>query len=100
MDVVAFERVHESFREFHAFFVLAFGRKQWREHSKNYLQALLPIRRASTLPETVPASARASQPTEARWDDEAVDASKNTWVPGLTLRRCGCSTAAIFPSRA
>ena len=41
MDVAAFERVYESFREFHAFFAVAFGRKQWREHSKNYLQALL-----------------------------------------------------------
>ena len=41
MDVAAFERVYESFREFHAFFTVAFGRKQWREHSKNYLQALL-----------------------------------------------------------
>ena len=41
MDVAAFERVYESLREFHAFFTVAFGRKQWREHSKNYLQALL-----------------------------------------------------------
>ena len=78
MDVAAFERVYESFREFHAFFAVAFGRKQWREHSKNYLQALLvqsqERRNAENLSETVPASARAMQRflTEARWDDDVV----------------------------
>ena len=42
MDVAAFERVYESFGEFHAFFVVgAFGRRQWREHSRHYIQALL-----------------------------------------------------------
>ena len=65
MDVAAFERVYESFREFHAFFAVAFGRKQWREHSKNYLQALLvqsqERRNAENLSEAVPASARAMQ---------------------------------------
>ena len=78
MDVAAFERVYESFGEFHAFFAVAFGRKQWREHSKNYLQALLvqsqERRNAENLSETVPASARAMQRflREARWDDGAV----------------------------
>ena len=78
MDVAAFERVYESFREFHAFFAAAFGRKQWREHSQHYLQALLvqsqERRNAENLSETVPASARALQRflTEARWDDDAV----------------------------
>ena len=65
MDVAAFERVYESFQEFHAFFAVAFGRRQWREHSKNYLQALLvqsqERRNAGNLSETVPASARAMQ---------------------------------------
>ena len=78
LDVAAFERVYESFREFHAFFAAAFGRKQWREHSRHYLQALLvqsqERRNAENLSETVPASARAMQRflTEARWDDGAV----------------------------
>ena len=78
MGVAAFERVYESFREFHAFFAAAFGRKQWREHSQHYLQALLvqsqERRNAENLSETVPASARAMQRflTEARWDDGAV----------------------------
>ena len=55
-----------------------FGRKQWREHSQHYLQALLvqsqERRNAENLSETVPASARAMQRflTEARWDDDAV----------------------------
>jgi len=33
MEVAEFERVYEAFRDFHAFFAPAFGRKQWREHS-------------------------------------------------------------------
>ena len=41
MDTVSFERVYDSFQKFHAFFAASFGRKQWREHSRNYLQALL-----------------------------------------------------------
>ena len=78
MDVAAFERVHECFGEFHGFFAAAFGRKQWREHSRHYLQALLvqsqERRNAENLSETVPASARAMQRflTEARWDEDAI----------------------------
>ena len=41
MDAASFERVYDSFQEFHAFFAASFGRKQWREHSRSYLQALL-----------------------------------------------------------
>ncbi len=78
MDVEAFERVYEAFREFHAFFAPAFGRKQWREHSEHYLQALLvqsqERRNAENLAEMVPVSARALQRflTEARWDHDEV----------------------------
>jgi SRSO17 transposase len=70
--------VYEAFREFHAFFSPAFGRKQWREHSRHYLQALLvqsqERRNAENLAEMVPVSARALQRflTEASWDDAAV----------------------------
>jgi len=78
MEVGAFERVYEAFGEFHAFFASAFGRKQWREHSRHYLQALLvqsqERRNAENLAEMVPVSARALQRflTEAPWDDDAV----------------------------
>ena len=41
MDAASFERVYDSLQEFHAFFAASFGRKQWRDHSGNYLQALL-----------------------------------------------------------
>ena len=34
-------RDSDSFQKFHAFFAASFGRKQWREHSRNYPQALL-----------------------------------------------------------
>ena len=78
MDAVGFERVYDSFEEFHAFFAASFGRKQWREHSRSYLQALLvqaqERRNAENLSESVGVSARAMQRflTEARWDDDAV----------------------------
>ena len=69
---------YDSFKEFHSFFAPAFGRKQWREHSRDYLRALLvqsqERRNAENLSESVGVSARALQRflTEARWDDGAV----------------------------
>ena len=78
MDAASFERVYDSFQKFHAFFAPSFGRKQWRERSRNYLQALLvqarERRNAENLSESVGISARAMQRflTEARWDDDAV----------------------------
>ena len=78
MDAASFKRVYDSFQKFHAFFAPAFGRKQWREHSRNYLQALLvqsgERRNAENLSEAVPVSARAMQRflTEARWSDDSV----------------------------
>ena len=78
MDTASFERVYDSFQKFHAFFAASFGRKQWREHSRNYLQALLvqaqERRNAENLSESVGVSARAMQRflTEARWSDDAV----------------------------
>ena len=78
MDAASFERVYDSFEEFHDFFAPSFGRKQWREHSRNYLQALLvqaqERRNAENLSESVGISARAMQRflTEARWSDDAV----------------------------
>ena len=78
MDAASFERVYDSLQEFHAFFAASFGRKQWRDHSGNYLQALLvqdqERRNAENLSESVGISARAMQRflTEARWSDETV----------------------------
>ncbi len=78
MDAAAFARVYEAFGEFHAYFVPLFGRRESRDHSRHYLQALLvqsgERRNAGNLPETVPASARAMQRflAESPWDDESV----------------------------
>ena len=78
MDAAALERVYEAFQEFHAYFSPAFGRKQWRERSGQYLQGLLvqsqERRNAENLSETVAASPRVMQRflTEARWDDDGV----------------------------
>ena len=78
MDGASFERVYDNFQDFHAFFAASFGRKQWREHSRNYLQGLLvqagERRNAENLPESVGISARSMQRflTEARWSDDTV----------------------------
>ena len=78
MDAANFERVYDGFQQFHAFFAPAFGRKQWRERSRDYLQALLvqagERRNAENLAESVGVSARVLQHflTEARWDDDSV----------------------------
>jgi SRSO17 transposase len=79
MDLQAFERIEASFRQFHADFASAFGRKPWRERSRDYLQGLLVQSaergNAENLAEAVVgASPRVLQRflTEARWDDQAV----------------------------
>ena len=78
MDAATLARMYEAFQEFHAYFAPAFGRKQWRERSGQYLQGLLvqseERRNAENLSETVAASPRVLQRflTEARWDDDAV----------------------------
>ena len=78
MDAVAFERVYEAFQAFHAQFAPLFGRREARDLSRHYLQALLvqsgERRNAENLPESVGISARAMQRflTEARWSDDTV----------------------------
>ena len=78
MDAAEFQRVYAAFEEFHSFFAPAFGRKERREHSRHYLQALLvqsqERRNAENLSESVGVSARALQRflTDSSWDDDAV----------------------------
>ena len=78
MDAATFEQVYGAFQEFHAYFAALFGRRETRDHSRQYLQALLvqsgERRNAENLSETVPASARAMQRflTESPWNDDAV----------------------------
>ena len=114
-DAAALERVYEAFQDFHDYFASAFGRKQWREHSGQYLQGLLvqsqERRNAEKLSETAAASSRVLQRflTEARWDDDAVvdrlQSASGGWHQGWGIPRgCGCWTARIvdqitFPSR-
>lgn len=77
-DVADLERVYEAFRDFHAYFAPAFGRKQWRERGGHYLQALLvqshERRNAENLSEAVVASPRSLQRflTESPWEDDRV----------------------------
>ena len=78
MDAAAFEQVYQDFQEFHARFAGLFGRRETRERSGHYLQALLvqsgERRNAENLSETVPESARGMQRflTDSPWDDDAV----------------------------
>lgn len=79
MELQEFARIEESFQQFHAHFAPAFGRKQWRERSRDYLRGLLGQAsergNAENLAEAVEGtSARVLQRflTEAKWDDTAV----------------------------
>ena len=78
MDAAAFEQVYGAFQDFHAYFAPLFGRREARDHSRHYLQALLvqaqERRNAENLSETVPASARVMQRflAESPWDDDTV----------------------------
>ena len=75
MDAAAFEQVYGAFGDFHAYFAPLFGRREARDHSRHYLQALLvqsgERRNAENLSETVPASARVMQRflAESPWND-------------------------------
>ena len=70
--------MYEAFGEFHSFFAPLFGRSESRDHSQNYLRALLvqsqDRRNAENLSESVGVPARAMQRflTAAPWDDDAV----------------------------
>ncbi len=79
MDSDALARIEETFRTFHAFFSPAFGRKQRRERSGDYLRGLLVQAsergNAENLSEAVEdASPRVLQRflTEAKWEADAV----------------------------
>ena len=78
MDAAAFEQVYGAFQDFHAYFAPLFGRRETRDHSRHYLQALLvqsgKRRNAENLSETVPASPRVMQRflAESPWDDDTV----------------------------
>jgi SRSO17 transposase len=79
MNLQEFAQLEERFREFHAFFAPVFGRKQWRERSRDYLRGVLTQAsergNAENLAEAVEgASPRVFQRflTEAKWDDQAV----------------------------
>ena len=78
MDAAALEQVYEAFRDFYDYFAPAFGRKQPRELSRHYLQALLvqsrERRNAENLSEAVASSPRVLQRflTESPWDYDMV----------------------------
>ncbi len=78
MDAGAFEQVYGSFLDFHAYFAPLFGRRETRDHSGHYLQALLvqsgERRNAENLSEAVPGSAQGMQRflTDSSWDGEAI----------------------------
>ena len=107
MDAAASEQVYQDFQEFHAYFAGLFGRRETRERSGHFLQALLvqsgERRNAENLSETVPESARGMQLflTDSPWDDGAVIGRLQEYLALCwgTPMLCGCWTAATFPSR-
>lgn len=78
MESVSRQQIYASFRRFHSYFRPCFGRKQYRNRSRDYLKALLAQsserRNAENLSEVVKSSARVLQRflTEAFWDDDAL----------------------------
>ena len=58
MDAVVFEQVYEAFQDFHSYLGPLFGRREARDLSRHYLQALLvqsgERRNAENLSEMVP----------------------------------------------
>ena len=99
MDAAAFE--HGAFQDFHAYFAPLFGRRETRDHSRHYLQALLvqsgERRNAENLSETVPASARVKPNPQTTQSSAAF---KSTWDPGLdTLRVVWVLDGSDFPKQ-
>lgn len=86
MKTEDFERIYDSFCAFHAEFAADFGRKQWREHGRDYLQGLLvqaeERRNAENLSEALLVSAHALQRflSDARWNDAAVIAHLQAYL--------------------
>ena len=108
MDAVVFEQVYEAFQDFHFYFGPLFGRREARDLSRHYLQALLvqsgERRNTENLSGMVPASARAVQRflTESPWDDDAVMGRLQEYLgPRLEHPEAvWCWMAATSPSRA
>ena len=107
MDAAAFEQVYGAFGDFHAYFASLFGRRETREHSGHYLQALLvqsgERRNAENLSETVPGSARGMQRflTDSPWDDEAIIGPCTEYLgTGRSIRKgCGSLDGSDFPKQ-
>lgn len=78
VEAAEFARLESSFQQFHAEFAPAFGRKQWRERSRDYLRGLLVQAaergNAENLSEVTEASERVLQRflSEAQWSESAV----------------------------
>ena len=90
MDAATLEQVYGAFQDFHSYFAPLFGRRETRDHSRHYLQALLvqsgERRNAENLSGTVPASARVMQRflAESPWNDDTVIARLQEYL-GLRL---------------
>jgi len=87
VDLQEFARIEDSFREFHAYLAPAFGRKQWRERSRDYLRGLLVQAAERGNAENLAEAVVGSSPrvlqrflTEARWDDRAVTQSLQRYL--------------------
>ena len=104
MDAAVFEQVYGAFQDFHAYFAPLFGRREARDHSRHYLQALLvqsgERRNAENLSETVPASARVMQRflAESPWDDDTVIGRLQADIPQIEPPFLDIAPAGMLPT--
>jgi SRSO17 transposase len=92
LDQQAFERIEDSFRQFHAQFAPAFGRKQWRERGQDYLRGLLVQAAERGNAENLAEAVEGTSPrvlqrflTEAGWEEERVTRQLQQYLaPRLT----------------
>ena len=68
MDAAAFEQIYETFGDFHSHFSPLFGRRETRDRSQRYLQALLVQRGAAERRESIGDGSRLS-PVDAAVPD-------------------------------
>lgn len=86
MDLESFERIGDTFQQFHSHFSPLFGRTEARERSEQYLRGLVvqtkERRNAENVSEAVNAHRRAMQRflTDGPWDDVAVTASLQEYL--------------------
>ena len=107
MDAAALDRVYEAFQDFHDYCAPVFGRKQWRERSGQYLQALLvqsqERRNAENLSERRLQRRRVCcsvfLPKPAGMTTRSSAGCRSIWVLGWSIRTVWVLDGSDFPKQ-